>query len=102
MDYNKKINNRDGARIVGGLIMVGVGAALLLRNMNYFDLPYWLFTWPMILILAGIYTGVKNNFQNNGWIIMIGIGVFFLLDRFIPDLKLEPAFWPLVIIVLGV
>ncbi len=102
MEDNKKIKNRDGARVVGGLMLVAVGAALFVRNMDYFDLPYWLFTWPMILILVGIYSGVKHNFQNNGWIIMIGVGVFFLVDKFIPNLKLEPAFWPLVIIGMGI
>ena len=78
MDDNKKIKNRDGARVIGGVILVIVGGALLLRNMGYF-LPYWLFTWPMILILVGLYSGVKHNFQNNSWIILLAIGSFFLV-----------------------
>lgn len=102
MEDKKNLKNRNGARVVGGLLLVAAGAALLIRNMGYFDLPYWLFSWPMILILVGIYSGVKHNFQNNGWIIMIAVGVFFLADRFIPNLKLEPAFWPLIIIGLGI
>lgn len=100
MDDNKKIKNRDGARVIGGVILVIVGGALLLRNMGYF-LPYWLFTWPMILILVGLYSGVKHNFQNNSWIILLAIGSFFLVDEFLPNIKLQPAFWPLVIIGLG-
>lgn len=102
MEDNRNIKNRDGARLVGGLILVAVGAALFIRNMGYIDLPYWLFTWPMILILVGIYSGVKHNFSNTGWIIMIAIGSFFLVDDFIPNLKLEPAFWPLVIVGFGI
>jgi len=88
-------------RIFAGLILIVVGAALLLRNAG-FPLPYWLFSWPMLLIIIGLYSGVKHNFKNNAWFILIGIGAFFLADRFIPGLTLEPYFWPILIIVVGV
>jgi len=86
-----KCNKRPEGRIFAGIILVGVGAALLLRNSG-FPFPNWLFSWPVILILVGIYSGFKHNFKNNSWIIMIGIGGFFLVDRFIPDLRLAPYF----------
>lgn len=95
-----KPEHRERNKIVAGIIIVGVGIALLLRNMGFL-LPAWLFTWPMILILVGIYSGIKHNFRNNSWIIITGIGVFFLIDKFIPTLHLEPYFWPLVIIGVG-
>ncbi len=100
MENNKNLSNNEGSRIAGGLILVGVGAFLLLRNIG-FSLPGWLFSWPMILILVGIYSGFKHNFKNNSWIIIIGVGTFFLVSEFIPNLGLEPLFWPLVIIGLG-
>src|SRR6187431_1560455 len=100
MENIRNFKDREGSRIVGGLILVAVGAALLLRNMG-FIMPRWLFTWPMILILIGIYTGVKHNFRNNSWFILIAVGGFFLISKFIPQLSLEPLFWPLVIIGLG-
>ncbi|MEI9959340.1 MAG: DUF5668 domain-containing protein [Ferruginibacter sp.] len=78
MDNNYKDKGGNGSRVFGGLILVGVGAALLLRNSG-FPFPTWIFTWPMILILVGIYSGVKHNFRNNTWIIMIAVGGFFLL-----------------------
>lgn len=96
-----KYKNREGGRIIGGLILVGVGAVLLMRNMGYY-LPEWLFSWPMILILIGIYTGVKHRFQTFSWIALIGIGGFFLADDFIPNLNLQPAFWPVIIIAAGI
>ncbi|MGC4103577.1 LiaF transmembrane domain-containing protein [Ferruginibacter sp.] len=101
MENNFKDNRRQETRILTGLILVAVGAALLLRNSG-FPLPYWLFSWPMILIVVGIYSGIKNNFRNNTWIILLGVGGFFLADKFIPDLKLAPYFWPVAIIALGV
>lgn len=101
MENNKNTTQREGGRVIGGLILVAVGAGLLLRNIGYI-LPGWLFTWPMILILVGIYTGFKHNFRNNSWIVLIAIGGFFLVSRFIPELGLEPLFWPIIIIGLGI
>jgi predicted membrane protein len=100
-NINNKEENRDGSKVIAGVIIVTVGVALLLRNIGFL-LPNWLFTWPMILILVGIYTGVKHNFKNNSWLIVTGIGVFFLIKRFIPSLHLEPFFWPLIIIAIGI
>ncbi|MEO5893998.1 MAG: DUF5668 domain-containing protein [Ferruginibacter sp.] len=101
MEPNKHFKNKEGGRVIAGLILVGVGAALLLRNTG-FEMPGWLFSWPMILILVGIYIGVKSNFRNNAWYILILIGSYFLVSRFIPSLGLQPFFWPIVIIALGV
>jgi len=92
--------HRENGRVIGGLILVAVGAALLLRRMD-FPIPDWLFTWPMILILVGVYTGFKHNFQNASWIILMAIGGFFLFDRIFMNVSLEPYFWPLFIIFIG-
>jgi hypothetical protein len=101
MDNNFRDKRRQESRIFAGLILVGVGAALLLRNSG-FPLPYWLFSWPAILILVGLYSGVKHNFRNNTWIILIAVGSFFLVDKFMPEMRLQPYFWPVAIIALGV
>jgi predicted membrane protein len=100
-NFNNKEQNTEGSKIIAGVIIVAVGVALLLRNIGFL-LPQWLFTWPMILILVGIYTGFKHNFKNNSWLIVTGIGAFFLIQKFIPSLHLEPFFWPLIIIAIGV
>lgn len=101
MENNFKGSKRPESKIFAGLILVCIGAALMLRNTG-FPLPHWLFSWPVILIIVGLYSGIKHNFQNNSWIILMGIGGFFLFDRFIPGLSLAPYFWPGVIIAVGV
>jgi predicted membrane protein len=102
MENNQNpIKQNNGSNIIGGLILIGVGVTLVLRQME-FPFPSWLFTWPMILILVGFYSGVKHNFRNNSWIIISGIGVFFLLDKFIPGITLAPFFWPIIIIAAGI
>jgi Domain of unknown function (DUF5668) len=101
MEKNKNFKDKEGGRVIGGLILVAVGAALLLRNMGFF-MPVWLFTWPVILILVGIYIGFKSNFRNNSWFIISLVGCYFLVSRFIPSLGLQPLFWPITIIGLGI
>jgi predicted membrane protein len=83
-----------------GLVLILVGAGLLVQKMGA-DLPDWLFTWPMILIVIGIITGLKHRFANASWLIMIGIGVFFLWDEMMIDTNLKPYFWPIIIIGVG-
>ncbi len=100
-DMENNNNHRENGRVIGGLILVAVGAALLLQRMD-FPIPDWLFTWPMILILVGVYTGFKHNFQNASWIILMAIGGFFLFDKIFMSVSLEPYFWPIFIIFIGI
>jgi predicted membrane protein len=93
----KKLNER----ILIGLIAIGVGVLILLRNLN-FPFPDFLFKWPMILILIGIVTGIRDRFQTNSWWILIGLGGFFLFRNLIfPDYDLKTFFWPAILIAVG-
>lgn len=94
-------SRRRNNRYLTGLVLILIGGALLVERMGV-PVPYWLFTWPMLLIVIGIYSGIKHSFRNCTWIILIAIGSFFLVDDFIPDLRLQPLFWPVLIIGLGV
>ncbi len=83
-----------------GLVLIIIGAFLLLRKMGV-DLPDWMFTWPMILVLVGIITGIKHRFQNMSWLIITGIGAFFLMDDVFETFNLRPYFFPVLIIGIG-
>jgi predicted membrane protein len=101
MDNQPTPTNKENSRLFGGLILVTVGAALLLRNMN-FGMPNWLLSWPMLLIVIGIFSGIKHNFRNNAWIILIAIGGFFFVSKYVfPGLELARMFWPVIIIGIG-
>jgi len=97
-DYNQ--HKRDG-RIIAGLFLLVVGAVFFMRAMAFPFFPDWLFTWPMILIAIGIYTGIKHQFRNPGWIILIIIGGFFLLDDMNLDFNLHRFIVPVIIISVG-
>lgn len=102
MDNNQNpIKTNNNGNIVAGFILILVGAAYVLRNMD-FPFPEWLFSWPTILILAGFYTGVKHNFRNNGWIILTGLGLFFMVENYFPDIPTRRFLIPIFIIAAGI
>jgi predicted membrane protein len=98
-EYEYHRYNRSG-RTIAGLIIVVVGVVFLARQLGA-DLPWWLFTWPMFLIVLGIFIGAKHNFRDFGWLIPVAIGLVFLADDFVDDISLKQFFWPVLIIVIG-
>ncbi len=93
-------NRHNRGRAIAGLIVVIVGALLLAKQVGA-EMPYWLFTWPMVLIAVGLYIGFRHNFRNPGWMIPTGIGLVFLLEHLVPDVQLRQYIWPIVIIAIG-
>lgn len=87
-------------RIWGGLILIGVGSALLARKLGVI-MPTWLFTWPIILILVGIYTLGKHGFKRPGGLIPLAVGGVFLADMMMPGVHISNIAWPALIIVFG-
>ena len=84
-----------------GLFIVVIGVVALLRLFVH-DMD-WLFSWQMFLIALGVFLGFKNNFRGGGWLIMIFIGGYFLIDDwFIQDISLRRFFWPVALIILGI
>ncbi len=97
-------NNRGIRRRGGGVWvpigLVFIGGALLLRQFGL-GLPDWLFSWQILLIALGIFLGLSHAFRGPGWLILILIGSFFLIDQIIPGFDLHRFLWPVIIIVVG-
>lgn len=90
---------------LGGVVLILVGIFILLHKIpeTSFLFPNWMFTWPMILIVVGIFTGIKHQFKHPSWFILIAVGSFFLLtDNDILAINLRPYFVPLIIILVGI
>ncbi|MFI5141623.1 MAG: LiaI-LiaF-like domain-containing protein [Bacteroidia bacterium] len=94
-----QIRHRRG-KIVGGIILFIIGAAFLAREMGVI-FPMWLFTWQMLLIVIGLFVGVKNSFRNMSWFILMAIGGAFMIEDFVPDLHIRVYFWPILIMLIG-
>jgi len=97
-DYHKR--TRSG-RFMGGVIILAVGVLLLLRQTGAIILPAWVFTWPVLLIVIGLYVGARRNFRLTGWPIMILIGGVFLAQEFYPDWNIHQYIWPIIVIGVG-
>jgi hypothetical protein len=87
-------------RVLAGLFVVFAGSALLFQKMGYFYAP-WLFTWPVFLILLGVFTGIKSGFRHFASFILIAIGSIFLAQEVYTDIHVERFIWPVVMIVVG-
>lgn len=95
-----------------GIILVLVGVVLVIDNIRFIPdfIPYWVWSWPMILIVIGTFSLLTN--ENNGpGIVLIGIGSVFLLWDIIPDvwpgffdffIDDGMVFWYVIIIIVGV
>jgi hypothetical protein len=108
MDNNQNnIKTNNNGNIVAGLIIIAVGASYMLKNVG-FPFPEWLFSWPSLLIVVGVYSGLKHRFRNNAWIFLIGFGLFFMGETyfsnipFMHDMPTREFLIPIMIIAVGV
>lgn len=92
-------NHSEKGRIMGGIIIIGAGIVFLLKALGVL-LPSWLFTWQMLIIVIGLYSGAKKGFRTTGWLIPVAIGAFFLFNDFY-GWPLKHFFWPLLLIIIG-
>ena len=97
-----KYQSANHNRIYLGALIVIIGGVLLADQLNMVFIPDWLYSWPTILILIGIYSGIKHNFSNLGWLIWIFIGGVFLADDALPGMRIDEFAWPAGLIALGV
>ncbi|MGY3052212.1 putative membrane protein [Pedobacter sp. UYEF25] len=97
---NNNINNKPSSfRYIGGLLVILVGIAFLLNNLNL-GLPDWLFDWPIFLVALGIFVGAKKNFRGIGWLVLILIGGYNLLGQVV-DLDVSKYALGVGLVILG-
>jgi len=97
-NYKDPHNNKT----LAGAVLLLVGVVILVHQFNFYFFPWWLFRWYMILIVFGIYSGVKHNFRNSTWMILIFIGLFSLFNDVLPRIHIWENFWPVILIAIGV
>lgn len=93
-------NQKSGKALVG-LILLTLGFILLLRTLDIYFIPSWLFSWPVFLILIGVFIGSRQGYNRPSAFMPIVIGVIFLSNKVIPEMDLGRFFWPFAIIGLG-
>jgi hypothetical protein len=97
-----QLNRTPKNKVLAGVILLAVGGVLLIKQFNFFFFPHWLFSWPIVLIIWGLYYGAKHNFRKPFWFILVIIGVANLLDDAIPNFDVGDFTWPIMLIAFGV
>ena len=74
---------------------------MLSRNLGM-EIPYWLTSWPVLIIALGFIAGIKHQFRKPGAYIMVLIGSVFLLKEMVPGYQVHEIAFPLAITSLGI
>lgn len=91
----------NSGRLWAGIMIIAIGLVLLAGKLDMdWLVPRWLISWPMMMVVIGLIIGGKSSFKNPAAIIILGIGLFFLVQRF-TDFRIGPFLWPAVIIGIG-
>lgn len=93
---------RSRGRVLTGVLLFFIGILLLLKTSNLVWFPHWFFTWPMILIAVGIFTGIKHGFRGGPWLIFLLIGGLFMANEINPTWHMERYAWPIVLMAIGI
>jgi predicted membrane protein len=95
---------KDGSHMRGygwtGVLLLLIGIVALLKA-ALVPIPYWIYSWPMLLIVIGFFVGIRHGFRGMSWLIFILIGGAFLADDIYPDFELRRYTWPFILIFLG-
>ncbi len=93
-------NNKSGKTIIG-FILLAVGCVFLLQSLDLFFVPRYFFSFPMLLIVIGLYIGARKGYQKPVPFILILLGILFLSDKIIDGVDMSRFVWPMAIIGLG-
>lgn len=94
-------HHSSSGRVWTGIFLLIIGVAALLKSYMVPGLPEWLFTWQMLLIILGLFIGVRHNFRGGAWFVLMLVGGVFLLNEYYPNLVDDRIIWPMALIVLG-
>lgn len=97
-----QVNKRANSGITVGVLFIALGAMLLLHTLGLTNfVPVWLMSWPMILIVIGLISGVKHKFRNAGAYLCIATGLAFLAGKINPDVFSGQLIVPAVLLAIG-
>jgi predicted membrane protein len=96
-----RVSRRGDGRKWTGIFILLIGLAALMKA-SLTDFPDWLFSWKVLLIALGVFIGLRHNFRDVTWLILVLIGGVFLLNDVFPELSFRRYMWPLALILVGI
>jgi predicted membrane protein len=100
INHNDNNQIKNSGKALGGLVIVIIGLAFLLNNLGL-DIPNWIFSFWSLLIVLGIFIGVRRNFKGIGWLILVLIGSYNTIDRMGFDFDLSKYALGVGLVILG-
>jgi len=101
MENIRKDQEYQKGKVLAGSVIVLIGSLILIDNFG-FDLPSWVMHWSNILIIIGLFIGVKHNFRNSAWFILVLIGsIFTLKEAFGHDINFGKVVFPAILVIVG-
>ncbi|UJP65310.1 LiaF transmembrane domain-containing protein [Mongoliitalea daihaiensis] len=73
--------NSGNSDLTAGLIVLLVGVVLLLKAIG-FVFPFWLISWPMLLVAIGLVILARHNFQNGFGFFLVIFGGIMLINKY--------------------
>ena len=95
-------NPQSNGKILVGLLLMVLGVGFLLQQLDFFFIPHWLFSFPMAMIVWGLYIGARHNFRNSAWFIVTLVGLVWISNDIAPGYNLHAIMWPVAIIAFGI
>jgi predicted membrane protein len=100
IEHMEPLNYKRSSRVWAGLFLVAAGLLLLAYQMGA-PVPAWIISWPVALIAIGVLISIRHRFKSVAGFILIFIGVFNLIDQFMPELNFRTYSLPIIIIAIG-
>jgi predicted membrane protein len=94
-------STKNTSSLITAVIFIGIGVFWFLSKWGI-DFPDWMFSWPMILILIGLFIGIGDGFKNPASYILLALGGLFLIEPYINlPRRLYEFIWPVILIAVG-
>ncbi|MDR1861107.1 MAG: cell wall-active antibiotics response protein [Bacteroidales bacterium] len=96
------MENKRSSGFITGMILIVLGGFLILYRLNIITWTIWdaIFSWQVILIVAGLLLVLGRRYVGGG--IMIGLGSFFLLTDVLNISDPYRIFWPGALVAVGI
>ena len=99
-DRMQRRANRGNNNAIAGVFLLLAGVGIILKKSGA-PLPEWLFTWEMLIILVGLYSGFKSKFAGSFWALAMLTGGFLLANNYFLHYDIDEYIWPGILILLG-
>src|SRR5580765_510017 len=98
---NTLSEGRRASRLVGGFILLSLGALFVLQNLGYVRAGRLGDYWPLLLVWVGLARILTHRRHVASGLVIFLLGVFFQLERL--DVIWVPMrlFWPFLLIAIG-